>query len=103
MRDIALLEAACARPINLHAYEDPTLPKLAASYAFGISKAHAFVDGNKRTAFVAAATFLRLNGYGFRPDLVEGLKMVEGLAADRVSQDAFADWIKAGVTFLGEP
>ena len=56
-----------ARAIKLAAYADSGLAEIAAAYAFGICKAHAFVDGNKRTAFVAALTFLRLNGYSFRP------------------------------------
>lgn len=55
----------CARAINLFAYGDPSLAEIAAAYAFGIAKAHAFIDGNKRTAFVTAATFLRLNGHAF--------------------------------------
>jgi death on curing protein len=67
MRDRALLEMGCARAMNLAAYTDSGLAEIAAAYAFGISKAHAFVDGNKRTAFVTALTFLRLNGYSFRP------------------------------------
>ena len=62
MRDRSLLEAGCARPLNQAACGTPTLPELAAAYAYGIAKAHAFVDGNKRTAFVTALTFLRLNG-----------------------------------------
>ena len=51
--------------MNLFAYGDPSLAEIAAAYAFGIAKAHAFIDGNKRTAFVTAATFLRLNGHAF--------------------------------------
>ena len=62
IRDIGLLEAALGRPQNLYHYSEPSIFELAASYAFGISKAHAFVDGNKRTAFMTALTFLRLVG-----------------------------------------
>ena len=93
MRDSALLEMGCARAMNLAAYENAGLAEIAAAYAFGITKAHAFVDGNKRTAFVTATTFLRLNGYGFRPDPVEGVRMMEDLATDQVDEQAFADWI----------
>lgn len=98
MRDTALLEMGCARPMNLFAHSNPSLADLAAAYAFGIAKAHAFVDGNKRTAFVAAATFLRLNGHAFRPDPGVGVRMMEDLATGRVSEGAFADWRAGGMS-----
>lgn len=94
LRESSLLEAACARPINIAAYKTPDVHTLAASYAFGISKAHAFIDGNKRTAFVACATFLRLNGHVIRPDPSEGVRMMEDLAASLVSEAEFAQWLR---------
>lgn len=94
-RDATLLEAAHARPINLSAYGDPDAYALAAAYAFGIAKAHAFVDGNKRTAFVAALTFLRLNGIEARPDPAVGVRMMENLASDQISENAFATWLRS--------
>ena len=94
-RDPALLEAACARPVNQAAYGDPDVFALAAAYAFGIAKAHAFVDGNKRTAFVAAFTFLRLNGITVRPDPGTGVRMMEDLASSQITEDAFAAWLRA--------
>ena len=64
MRDAALFDSAMAKPQNVFAYEeDVTLPRLAASYAFGIARNHAFVDGNKRTALVVSVLFLNLNGW----------------------------------------
>src|ERR1700719_499738 len=63
IRDEALLESALGRPKNLHTYsESITLNQLASAYALGIAKNHAFVDGNKRTAWVCCALFLELNG-----------------------------------------
>jgi death-on-curing protein len=97
LRDLALLETACARPRNLLAYGQPALEEMAAAYAFGLAKAHAFVDGNKRTAFVTAATFLRLNGYAFRPDPREGVRMVEDLASGKISEAEFAGWLARGM------
>lgn len=96
MRDRALLEMGCARAMNLAAYADADLAEIAAAYAFGIAKAHAFVDGNKRTAFVTALTFLRLNGYAFLPDPTKGVLMMEGLAAGQIDEAEFANWLKAG-------
>jgi death-on-curing protein len=64
IRDENLLDSALAKPKNVFAYADsPSLPVLAASYAFGIAKNHPFVDGNKRTALVVAEGFLRFNGF----------------------------------------
>ncbi|WP_374298271.1 type II toxin-antitoxin system death-on-curing family toxin [Paracoccus sp. (in: a-proteobacteria)] len=100
MRDRSLLEAGCARPLNRAAYGTPSLPQLAAAYAYGIAKAHAFVDGNKRTAFVTALTFLRLNGQGFRPEPVQGVRMMEDLAAGDVTEAAFAVWLERGMEGL---
>ena len=98
IRDTALLEMAIARPLNLAAYKDPDVFDLAAAYAFGIAKAHAFVDGNKRTAFVAAATFLRLNGQAFRPEPSTGVRMMEDLAASEIDEAAFASWLRQGAS-----
>src|SRR5690606_5342826 len=93
-------EMGCARAMNLFAYGaapgTASLEELAAAYAFGIAKAHAFVDGNKRTAFVTAVTFLRLNGLTFRPEPVEGVRMMEDLAASRITEAQFAEWLSRG-------
>ena len=63
IRDETLLDSALAKPRNVFAYADSiTLPRLAASYAFGIARNHAFVDGNKRTALVVSEGLLRVNG-----------------------------------------
>jgi len=55
------------------------------------------VDGNKRTAFVTALTFLRLNGYAFHPRAAEGVRMMEDLAAGELSEAGFASWLSAGL------
>ncbi len=93
LRDIQLLEAAIERPRNKVAYAEPRLEEIAAAYAFGIAKAHAFVDGNKRTAFVTSATFLRLNNFGLRPDPLDGVTAMEDLAAGVISEEEFAVWL----------
>ena len=63
VRDAGLLDSALGRPQNLAAYEAPDAAALAAAYGWGISRNHPFIDGNKRTGFVAAELFLSLNGY----------------------------------------
>ncbi len=64
LRDEGLLASALARPQNLLTYAQPRpdLAALAAAYAYGIARDRPFIDGNKRTALVAARTFLLLNG-----------------------------------------
>lgn len=97
LRDLALLDAGRARALNRAADPAADLAAIAAAYAFGIAKAHAFVDGNKRTAFVVALAFLRLNGLAFRPDPATGVRMMESLASGAVTEAAFADWLRAGL------
>lgn len=94
LRDEALLESACSRPQNKFSYQQADIFQCGAAYAYGIGKAHAFVDGNKRTAFVTAATFLRLNGWAIKPDPAEGVQAMEHLATDALSEDQFCEWLK---------
>lgn len=75
LRDAALLESALSRPQNQHAYGEIDTFQIAASYAEGISRNHAFVDGNKRTAFYVAADFLEQNGH--RLEAAEGVEHAE--------------------------
>jgi death-on-curing protein len=96
LRDAALLEMGCARPMNLWAYGAPDLHDLAGAYAFGISKAHAFVDGNKRTALATALTFLRINDAGLIPHQPTAVAMIEALAQDTVPESEFARWLRGG-------
>ena len=84
------------RPVNKWQYQNADIFEFAAAYAYGIAKAHAYVDGNKRTAFVTSATFLRLNGWHFATEPAEGLAFVEGLASDEVSEEEFKNWLERG-------
>jgi death-on-curing protein len=94
VRDEGLLESALARPQNLAAYGEPTVFDLAASYAFGIARNHPFVDGNKRTAFVSAVLFLRLNGQEFSADQAEAAVVFLRLAAGGLSEAELAEWLR---------
>jgi death-on-curing protein len=89
------------RGSNLGVYGTRDAFDLTVAYAFGVAKAHTFVDGNKRTAFVAAFTFLRLNGYAFRPEPYTGVRMIEDLAASTVSESGFAKWLRTNASSLG--
>jgi len=94
LRDDGLLRSALERPINKWQYENADLAVMAAAYAFGLAKNYAFVDGNKRIAFMAMMTFLRKNGVRFAPEPAVATRMFFALAAGEVSEDSLARWIK---------
>lgn len=97
IRDVGLLESAMARPVNRHAYGEHDVCALAAAYAFGISRNHPFVDGNKRTAWVIARLFLQLNGVVLRFDKADAIRAMLSLAAGEMAEEALADWFRAQV------
>ena len=82
LRDEGLLDSALARPLNTHAYNaDSTLADLAASNGFGIAKNHAFLDGNKRAAFLSIGMFLSINGHKLVADQVDAIQTILAVAA----------------------
>lgn len=93
LRDEGLLRSALERPVNKWQYEQADLATLAAAYAYGLAKNHAFVDGNKRIAFMAMATFLRKNAVRFAPDQAQATTIILALAAGEVSEDGLTRWI----------
>jgi death on curing protein len=95
IRDAGLLESALARPQNLIAYGTPDYADLAAAYGLGIARNHPFLDGNKRTAFVAVELFLALNGRLLDTDDVECVMFMLAVAAGEMDEKAFAAWIRA--------
>jgi death-on-curing protein len=95
LRDAGLLESALARPQHLWSYEAKAdLATFAAEYGFGLAKNHAFLDGNKRVAFVATNVFLILNGYEIEAPEPEVVDTMLRLADGRLSRDKFANWIR---------
>jgi death on curing protein len=94
LRDPVLLESALARPHQLLAYGDPDLAALAAAYGFGLVRNHAFVDGNKRAAFLATGLFVALNGQRLVTSQAEATLTMLALAAGDLSEDAFAQWLR---------
>ena len=94
LRDEGMLRSALQRPVDKWQYEQAALPDLAAAYAFGLAKNHAFVDGNKRIAFMTMVAFLRKNGVGFSPEQAHATQIILGLAAGEVSEESLARWIR---------
>ncbi|MCC6947817.1 MAG: type II toxin-antitoxin system death-on-curing family toxin [Bradyrhizobiaceae bacterium] len=93
LRDEGALRSALERPVNKWQYEQASLYQLAAAYAFGLAKNHAFVDGNKRIAFITIIAFLRKNGVRFAPDHAQATRIIMALAAGEVSEESLARWI----------
>jgi death on curing protein len=94
IRDAGMFESAMQRAPNLAAYGTPDFADLAASYGVGLAKNHAFLDGNKRTAFVATELFLALNGYQLSANDVACTLTMLSVAAGDIDEPAFAAWIR---------
>ena len=93
VRDEPLLQSALARPKNLFLYEKPDIFELGAAYASGIIRNHPFIDGNKRTGFVAAAVFLERNGYQLNAAEADATLTTLALAAKEINERDFAGWL----------
>lgn len=94
LRDAGLFESALARPCNLVAYGTPDMADLAAAYGHGVARNHPFVDGNKRTAFVAMELFLDLNGWMLLADDADCVMATLAVAAGTLDEAALAGWIR---------
>lgn len=81
VRDLGAIESVLARAINIGLYEDADAADLAAAFAHGLAKNHGFVDGNKRTAWIAARLFLLDNGFRISFDPLEAIGVMEGVAS----------------------
>ena len=93
IRDETLLDSALAKPRNVFAYADSiSLPRLAASYAFGLARNQAFIDGNKRTALVVSEGFLRVNGMKVVSTPEEKYFTFLHLADGSLSEDELTAW-----------
>ena len=79
---------------DLAAYDEPDAAALAAAYGHGIARNHPFVDGNKRTAFVAVELFLAINGLELAADDAVCVLTMLAIAAGELSEDDFAAWIR---------
>ena len=92
LRDEGLLESALARPLNLASYGEPDVAELAACYA--IARNHPFIDGNKRTAYVALETFLALNGFAFPASDEDSVLTMLSMAAGDLPDAEFTAWVR---------
>lgn len=94
VRDAGLFESALARPIDLASYGTPDAFALAAAHGYGISRNHAFINGNKRTAFVAIELFLNFNGLELVASDAECVLTMLAVAAGDMAEDELAAWLR---------
>ena len=95
LRDEGLLDSALSRPLNLIAYgSTPDVADLAAAYGVGLAKNHAFVDGNKRAAFLSVGLFAAINGYRLVTTQAEATMTMLDVAAGELSEAQFAVWLR---------
>ncbi len=97
VRDMSLLLSALARPQNLASYgsPEPDLADLAAAYAVGITRNHAFMDGNKRTNLVVALSFIQKNGYMVQPNQRDAVNTMLAVADGKLSEPELAQWFRS--------
>ena len=95
LRDLGLLESALARPRHLASYGEPDVAACAAAYGFGLARNHPFIDGNKRTAFVAVELFLFLNSYVLEAADADCVLTMLKVAEGSIGKEDFAAWIRA--------
>jgi len=94
VRDLGLFESALSRPRNLVGYGNPDVCELAAAYGYGLARNHPFIDGNKRTAFVAVELFLVLNGRDLMADDATCVLTMLAVAAGTMNEPSFAQWLR---------
>lgn len=94
LRDEGMLESALNRPLQKLQYAEPDIFELAAAYLFGIVKNHPFIDGNKRTGYLAADVFLALNGWSVEAEQEEIITFVLGVAAGEIDETGAAMFMR---------
>jgi death-on-curing protein len=100
IRDLGALVSAVAQPRATFGESDlhPTLIEKAGALGFALAQGHPFVDGNKRVAHAAMATFLLLNGADIDATVDEQEQLMLDLASGRVTRPQLVDWLRQHVT-----
>ena len=90
-----MVKSALARPMNLESYGNLDPTELATAYAFGLARNHGFIDGNKRTGWVAARLFLADNGLSLDFDTLDAIQTMKNVARGRIDEATLADWFRS--------
>jgi death-on-curing protein len=94
IRDKNLLHSAVSQPQQTFGGQllYKSIPEMAAVYAYHLAENQPFIDGNKRTAFVASAVFLRLNGFKLIASNDEVYQLFIDLANKKFAKNNLVDW-----------
>ncbi len=103
VRDAGALEAALTATENRAYYEQASLSTCAATYAYHLTQAHAFLDANKRIAAAVAEIFLELNGAELRTADEEVVAVFLAIAAGQVSRQDIEQWFEQRIVFKQGP
>jgi death-on-curing protein len=104
LRDRAALEGALMRPQTAAHYERADVDTQTAILIAAVALAHAFLDGNKRTAMIAGAVFLDFNGFttDFAPNDDALGRRIEALIADHQQAETaiqrFSEWLRPHIS-----
>ena len=98
LRDAGLLESALAPTEQLSNYAKPDVADIAAAYAFGLTKNHPFIDGNKRATFLVLGLSLRLNGYRLTAPQPQATQTILMLAAGELGEKELGTWVRGQIT-----
>jgi death-on-curing protein len=100
LRDEGALESALTAAENREHYESADLTACAATYAYHLSQAHAFVDGNKRIAAAVSEIFLEINGARLKATNEQIVRLFMDIAAGNLSrhqvEQLFLQWVEYG-------
>lgn len=95
LRDQGMLESALTRAYNRWHYDtDADIHALAAAYGFGLANNHAFIDGNKRVAFISMYVFLGLNGYRLIAEEPEVVLLMLDVASRKLGEIELSQWLR---------
>jgi death on curing protein len=97
LRDANALNGVLAQLIQNTNQSECDIAQLAARYASGLIKNHAFVDGNKRAAFLGMGLFLFLNGYRLTASQIDATRTIFGLAANELNEIQFTEWLRGSI------
>lgn len=102
LKDENALEAALARPLHKRAYGENDIFVLAAAYLYGLARNHPFSDGNKRIAYLAAFTFLLINGHMIEATQAEVVAFVLSVAAGEIDEEGATRFLRDHCVPLSE-
>ena len=97
IRDVGAIEAAIVAVDNRVWYEQADAITCAATYAFHLTMAHGFIDGNKRVAAATTAVFLVANDLDLLATEDELFDLFMSIAASRMSRDEVEVWLRRHV------